>query len=187
MTRLLSLACFVSLLPACAFQFELTSQRTALENQIMGSYRDLDDDVLVLSATPTNTATDASGKFVASPEQAAARGEPETNQQFNADDIIDLKDQQIIGEANDGHVVMLPKAVGLADSITQEVKRFAELIVSEENSDRNSIWQRTIANRSGDSEAIKADVQNAYAQKQYDAATPGHWLQDANGKWIQKK
>ena len=32
---------------SCSFNFELTSQRTALENQILGNYKELDDDLIV--------------------------------------------------------------------------------------------------------------------------------------------
>lgn len=34
-------------LSGCAFNFDVTSQRTALENQVMGSYKELEDELVM--------------------------------------------------------------------------------------------------------------------------------------------
>ena len=97
--KLRNLTIFVAVLfSSCSFKFELTSQKTALENQIMGNYRELEDDLLVTNFDRTSKDIDAKSqrKSTASIELERAQ----KNREFNSDDIKELKDN---GLANDYH------------------------------------------------------------------------------------
>jgi len=169
----------------CSFKFEVTSQRTALENQVMGSYKELDDDVVMSSSV---RALDASGNKKAVElstlqERAVAARQ---NQEFNRDDIDELKSAQIIGELRDGTIAILPAGVGLADRATESQRALARLLVADENRDRAVIWSRIVQSNENLSSGDMPEVQRTFARSQRDQAKTGHWIQDESGKWLQK-
>ena len=87
----------LALLCSCTFNVNLTSQRTALENQIIGSQKQLDHDLILISSV---RALDEDGQvkendFSVSHERAL---QAKQNRQFNQDDILELKSNEIIGE-----------------------------------------------------------------------------------------
>ncbi len=82
-----------------------------------------------------------------------------------------LKDQEIIGENNEG-LITFRKA-------DEENKQ----IVEEENADRLKVYS-IIAKRHG---INVAEVGKRRAVKIARIASPGHWLQDVKGKWYKKQ
>src|SRR5687768_18459876 len=103
LSRMTLTICLAGLLPACTFSFELTSQRTALENQVMGSYRELEDDLVLISSVRGET---TGGKTVSTRQKKAL--DARQNQEFNRDDVDELKLKGLLGETNDGKHVLLP-------------------------------------------------------------------------------
>src|SRR5690606_18823022 len=86
---------FAFTLTGCAFSFDVTSQRTALENQVMGTYKELDDELVLSGAVRGNG---AAVKPVSPAVQARQ------NQMFNADEIAELKAAGLLGEGADGYL-----------------------------------------------------------------------------------
>lgn len=165
----------------CSFNFELTSQRTALENQVMGSYKELEDDLLLISAvrgtktTPTNV----------SPHKQPAL-DAKQNQDFNQDDIDELKSLQILGETNNGMMTTLPGSVGAAKEASSANIKLANQLVGEENRDREVIWKRIIDSNENLSAKDLPAVRKTYAKMQRESASPGQWFQDESGSWVKK-
>lgn len=85
-------------------------------------------------------------------------------------EIVALKDKGVIGEDNLGYL----QFVGAA-------KEKAELVRAE-NDDRRQVYQ-AIAKQQGTAGDL---VGRRRAQQIMDIALPGHWLQDANGRWYKK-
>lgn len=166
---------------ACTFNFEVTSQRTALENQVMGSYRELEDDLVLVSSVrgPSN----AEDKLAPSKKLAL---DARQNQEFNRDDVDELKDKGVLGEASDGRLQMLPADVAKTGKVDAAVRQLAERLVAEENRDRAAIWQRIVAGNANLSDKDLPEVQRTYAKMQRESAAPGHWYQNDNGQWLQK-
>jgi len=171
---------------ACSFKFEITSQRTALENQVMGSYKEIDDDVILMSSV---RGVDQDGKTtsheVSDNQLAAVRAKQ--NQEFNRDDLDELKAAQIIGEAPDGTITVLPAGVGSAEKAPPPQLSFARALIAEENRDRQSIWRRIVQSNHSLTEKDLPEVRRTFARMQFDSGQPGHWFQDDNGNWQQKK
>lgn len=171
---------FIALLPwltACTFNFEVVTPRTALENQIMGSYKELEDDLILVSSVRAG-AKQAKTEMVPGKRRALDARE---NQEFNRDDIDELKDKQIIGETSGGTVALLPKAEGDGKDL-----RLAQLLVVEENRDREDVWRRIIEANENLSAKDLPEVRKTYAKLQRDSAKAGQWVQDEGGNWTKK-
>lgn len=165
-------------LSACTVSFELTSQRTALENQVMGSFKELEDELVLMSAVRAPGSARA-----ASPQRQRAL-DARQNQSFNRDDIDELKDLGLIGETADGTVAIVPSAK--AAETTPARAKLATELVSEENRDRNVIWQRIIEMNENLSAKDLGEVRKTYAKTQREGASTGHWYQTDGGTWVQK-
>jgi uncharacterized protein YdbL (DUF1318 family) len=167
---------------SCSVKFELTSQRTALENQIMGSYKELDDDLMVTSIErPASLNDQKTSKSLG--ESTLDRAEK--NRLFNADDIQELKDKGIIGETADGTITVLPKQIGGSLRATPQQLKLAEALVDEENRDRTTIWKNSIPTTPKNFEKDEKSIREIFIKKIYDSAPSGHWF-NVDGTWKEK-
>ena len=167
---------------SCSFNFELTSQRTALENQIMGNYRELDDDLIVANydrPSSKNTANERLDRTNLEIEKA------NKNRAFNADDIDELKDQRILGEDGDSLLAFLPIGIGDLASASPDQVKLAEVLIDEENRDRSVIWNATIAQNPEMSQKDLPSIRKEFGRKIYEAAPKGHWF-NTGKKWTPK-
>lgn len=169
-----SLFCILgfSWISGCTFNIALTSQRTALENQIMGSYQDLDDEY-ILNASVRGADSNSIDKKHRMAQQ---------NQKFNRDDIEEFKDGSIVGEASNGNLVVLDKA----DKSVLKSKPYLKQIVIEENRDRNVLWQHIIETNPNLSMQDLAKVRNSYSKLMIERARVGQWYQKEKDQWVQK-
>jgi len=85
--------------------------------------------------------------------------------------IKDLKDKGLVGENNKGFL----------EFIGQQKEK--QEVVTAENQDRQQVYE-AIAKQQGTTVEL---VGQHRAIQIADKALPGEWLQDANGKWYQKK
>lgn len=187
---LFALLLAAALLPAsgCTFNVDVTTQRTALENQVMGSYRELEDD-LILASSVRGGKKQAKVKAKdqeASPSKMRALDARE-NQQFNRDDLDELKDKGILGEAAAGTVTMLPAGLASGPAPDAGDTKLARMLVDEENADRATIWQRIIESNPNLSDKDLPEVKKTYAKMQQAQSTKGQWYEDDAGKWERKE
>jgi hypothetical protein len=175
---------------SCAFNFELTSQRTALENQILGTYKELNDDLIVTNYDKNSNRKDKNPNSV-----TTSTNETEwsiKNRTFNADDINELKDDAILGEGADGLLALLPKGTGDSANATSGQIKLAEALIDEENLDRSRIWNSTVlpedGNASSSAEAKKGlpAIQEAFAREMYTSSPNGRWFY-VGKKWTPKQ
>jgi uncharacterized protein YdbL (DUF1318 family) len=175
------------LMTACSFNFELTSQKTALENQVMGSYKELDDEVLMVASV---RGVDKSGKVkVEAPrsDQAKLATEAKQNQEFNRDDIDEFKVKEYLGEAKDGHLVILPKEIGAVKSMQDNERKFMELLCTEENRDRGIVVARLINTNENLSKKDLDGVRKVYRDSLIEKSPVGSWIESLDGQWQKKK
>lgn len=178
--RLLSLSHMI-VLSSCSFNFELTSSRTALENQIMGSYRELDDELIV---TRDASSPGGDGKST-SADHSTVVARASRNRSFNADDISDLKDEGILGERSDGLIAMLPKEFQTVAKASPEQLKLAEALIDEENRDRQTIFAGDLAAIPDASSDDLVTVKEKFARGVYEKSPKGHWF-NSGQKWQQK-
>jgi len=166
---------------ACTFPVEVTSHRTALENQVLGSHQELDEELVLVSSvrSPRDKGAEASslGKKVLRAKQL---------QEFNRDDIDELKDSQVIGETNQGVLTLLPKDVGMVHKAKPETVKLATLVIEEENRSRQVIWMHRIATNDNLQDKDLPGIRRTFAKTQWDTAKAGHWFQAEDGGWRRK-
>jgi uncharacterized protein YdbL (DUF1318 family) len=157
--------------------------RSALENQVLGTYQELNNDVLQLASVRS---IDTSGKLVAQEplsddkRQALAALQ---SQAFNKDDILRFRAQGWAGENRQGLLTYFPEAALSADARQVE---FVQTIIAQENRDRMVLMQRVIATNAQLAESDFPQVQTIFAALYRDQARSGDRLQREDGTWMRK-
>ncbi|MFT4579302.1 MAG: hypothetical protein ACI8PD_002235 [Nitrospinales bacterium] len=158
----------------------IVDQKTALENQILGSYEELGNEVLLLASVRS---VDEEGKL--KPVIEVPKGKRKAlramqRQEFNRDDIQDFKNTSCAGEGNDGLLKYFENERTLKDS---DYKRFVVAILQEENEDRLTVLQRIVATNENFSEKDLPKVQKISASLNRDNAHAGEKIQSDDGAW----
>jgi len=158
---------------SCTFNFELTSQRTALENQVLGSYKEIEDELILVSAIRglSNARTS---------ESPAARARK--SQDFNRDDIDELKSKHLIGETQYGELIQTNK---LRDQ-PLPIRKLAIELIQEENSVRFIIWNQIIISNKNLTSKDLPEIRKNYARLIWEQAPSGHLFFNEKNQWIEK-
>jgi uncharacterized protein YdbL (DUF1318 family) len=162
----------------------VVDQKTALENQILGSYEELGNEMLLLASVRS---VDEEGKLktvadIPPGKKQAIRAMQ--RQEFNRDDIQSFKQSGVAGEGNTGLLVFFENEKTKQDT---QFNSFAQAILQEENEDRLAILKRTIATNEAFSDGDLPKVQKIFASLNRDSAQPGEKIQQVNGEWTVKK
>lgn len=169
--------CFVlpALAAACSIktpEITLTGEKTALENQIIGSFEQLNQQNHLTTSVRTT------------PLDATATGGTESviqalqNQQFIQDEIDELKQDKVIGENNAGYLEILGSDKYRTDPL---YRKRVDRLVEEENNNRRIIYQK--ASMGADWSAATAIT---LAKLQQEKTAPGTMIQLETGEWIEK-
>jgi len=158
----------------------IVDQKTALENQILGSYEELGNDVLLLASVRS---VDEEGKL--KPATEIPKGKLNAlramqRQEFNRDDIQEFKKSQVAGEGNDGLLKFFETERTKTDA---KFKEFATAIIAEENEDRLVILKRIVATNENFADRDLPKVQKISASLNRDNAKPGEKIQQEDGSW----
>jgi uncharacterized protein YdbL (DUF1318 family) len=176
--------CLTILLSGCvSARINVVDERTALENQILGSYEELDRDMQLLASV---RAVDAAGKTRQPQSYTKQRRRAilaRQTQQFNRDDIDELKQAGCIGEAQDGSLKARP-CERSSDPATAE--RLQRLLASE-NQARGIILRFAITASPDLTDRDLPQVIAAYARMQREKAREGEWIQKPDGGWKREK
>ncbi len=172
-------------LPSCAEKLvdvnvTIVDQKTALENQILGSYEELGNEVLLLASVRS---VDEEGKLKPAteiPKGKLAALRAMQRQEFNRDDIQDFKKSQVAGEGNDGLLKFFATERTKTDA---KFKEFATAIIAEENEDRMVILKRIVATNENFTDKDLPKVQKISASLNRDNAKPGEKFKLEDGNW----
>lgn len=161
----------------------VVDQKTALENQILGSYEELGDEMLLLASVRS---VDEEGKLKS--VQAVPPGKMKAiralqRQEFNRDDIQGFKQGGIAGEGNDGFLVFFENAQTRED---EAFAKFAATLIEEENEDRLVLLERAIATSPSFKEGDLPKVKKIFASLNRDNAKKGEKIQQEDGSWVVK-
>jgi len=181
---LLSIAAWLALHTGCGGPLvgvTVVDERTALENQVLGSYQELTQEVLLVASVRY---IDPEGKLVAQPalppgKEAAIRAMQRSA--FNKDDIDQLKAQGILGENNEGGITIVA-----LEKILSERQAFVKNLVEEENADREVLMQRVLATNERLTQQDMPKVRQTFAALNRDRARPGDLVQLESGQWTTK-
>lgn len=162
----------------------LVDTRTALENQVLGSYKELNKEFVMIASVRSvdekGMAEDRLKGMSASQRDAMKAMQA---REFNRDDVDDFKRSGCVGENNQGllEILSCDKAKGDA--------KFGKLlmdVVKEENESRMVIMKRVIIMNEGLNEKDITKIQKVFASMNVDAAKPGEMIQKEDGSWARK-
>jgi len=171
---------------------EVLSERTALENQVLGAYNSLDAQMLLAASV---RGVDTSGAITRPPEHSREYKDTISAMQtmdFHSDDLERFKSLGWVGENNQGLVE--PFAIDRA-AVPETFKEFADrysdpefaFVISKINAARETIMRRVIHMNENLTEADLPEVRKIFAKINAENARPGDKIQDADGNWQTKK
>ncbi|MBF0445846.1 MAG: DUF1318 domain-containing protein [Magnetococcales bacterium] len=182
----LTLIAIITLLTAgCSsgplLEVTLVDERTALENQVLGSYAELNQDVLLLTSV---RGIDPQGNIIKRDplppgRQAVVRAMQRAA--FNLDDLERYKLAGIIGENNQGGVTLLKP-----DKVDKTQMAFINNLVAEENADREIIMLRIIKTDENLANKDLPHVRSIFSAMNRDKAQAGVTIQKEDGTWQTK-
>ncbi|GAB4296846.1 MAG: hypothetical protein Fur0034_06330 [Desulfuromonadia bacterium] len=167
----------------------IISERTSLENQVLGSYNRLSEDLLLVASvrgvTPTGTIATPAPR---SPESRDATAAMETIA-FHADDIETFKRLGWVGENLEGLLTTFPRVVP-AD-LPPELKRFVTLysddefrqVVEETNQARETVMKRVIQTSDRFTSADLPAIRRVFARMNREKSPRGTRVQTEDGRW----
>lgn len=181
---LIMLTLLLAFLTACGGPLvgvTVVDERTALENQVLGTYQELNQQVMLVASVRY---IDPKGKLKQTQELPPGKKDVVRALQrvsFNKDDLNRYKSLGIIGENNEGGVTLLePEKVQPAD------RAFVENLIKEENEDRLAIMSRVVETNETLTPSELPRVHKMFAALNRDKGLKGERIQLDNGKWTQK-
>jgi uncharacterized protein YdbL (DUF1318 family) len=187
------LACAVTLLvTGCTLakvDVNVVSERTSLENQVLGTYNSLSEDMLLVASVRGVSPT---GKIDApprhTPEQVDATRAMETIA-FHADDVESFKRFGWIGENQDG--LLTPFTRETPNVTSQELKSFAanysesefQQVIKEVNQARDVLMMRVVQTNENFTVKDLPAIRKVFARINRQNSVPGAKVQDADGRW----
>lgn len=164
-------------------KIDVVDQRTALENQVLGAYQEIGDDLMMLASVRS---IDENGRLVKTPPMSEGRKTSIKSMQrslFNLDDIESFKADGALGETNKGYLKYF-ETKNMETNPKQ--KEFTANLMREENEDRKNLYLRIVEINENFREGDLAKVEAIMAGLNRDSAKPGEMIQLDSGEWIKK-
>ena len=181
------------LLPLCACTLakvavNVVSERTSLENQVLGTYNTISDDLLLVASvrgiSPTGKITPAPQR---TPEQETAVRALETVS-FHADDVEAFKRLGWIGEGRDGLLTAFPRTQPKGGSSDQNFAatysdgEFSE-VLDQVNKARDVLMLRVIQTNENFTVQDLPEIRRVFAKINQQNSPPGSKVQKDDGTW----
>ena len=171
---------------------EMLSERTALENQVLGSYNSLDTQMLL---TASVRGVDSEGNIAPPPESSREQQEVIAAMQivdFHADDLDLFKKLGWVGENRQGLITIFEMDLAdVPENLKTSARRFGpeefEAVVNQVNASREKIMRHVIHMNAYISDADFQEVAAIFAKIEADRADPGTRIQSEDGAWTVKK
>ncbi len=164
------------------FNIELVDAKTMLENQVLGSYAELGEDVWMISnvravGEPIYGYEPLIPEVELDPEIATALSAL-LDSLFTADEVTRLKVNGLIGETSGGYLAITPGSEGDV---------YAEEMVWRENNNRDLIYARLAVTTPelAHSPDARAEVVTIFARYYRERLEPGMFYLDETGTWLQ--
>lgn len=182
---------FLSVLAGCTLakvDVNVVSQRTALENQVLGSYNALSNDVLLVASV---RGVDPTGKIETPPRKSREHQNAVTAMEtlaFHEDDVDAFKRLRWVGENNEGFLTAFPMN---REKTAHDLEAFAasypedELlsVVKQVNQARKVIMMRVVETNVDFTEKDLPQIQKVFAKLNREKALPGDRIQTEDGSW----
>ncbi|MBD3288803.1 DUF1318 domain-containing protein [candidate division KSB1 bacterium] len=160
-------------------EVKITGEKTALENQVIGTYEEIEQD----SWTITSVRSTSPGKAPAMSEEKKKVLSAVQNRRFNKDDIDEFKEDMVVGENNNGFL-----EIRNAEKLNKDAdyRKRVEQIVAAENQDRKVIMERAMQVNEDIAKAGAERVASVFAKIWQEESAPGTLIQLEDGSWVKK-
>jgi hypothetical protein len=167
----------------------VVSERTSLENQVLGTYNRLSEDLLLVASVRGVSPT---GKIEArqqrSPEQQDATRALETIS-FHADDLESFKRLGWAGENREGLITPFPREI--PKNLPSDLKSFATLyneqefrqVIDEVNQSREVLMLRVVQTNENFTVKDLPAIRKVFAKINRQNSAPGTRVQAEDGTW----
>ncbi len=157
----------------------VTGEKTALENQVIGTYQQIEQDAWTLASVRSATP----GQQPAIPREKKKVIEAIQGRKFNKDDVDEFKKAGLVGENNMGLLEIRNPARLEADP---DLKTRVTKIVESENTYRQIIMERIMLLNESAAQAGNENVARIFSKMNQDSSEPGTWIQRDDGTWVKK-
>lgn len=166
----------------------VVSERTALENQVLGSYNSLDQELLLVASV---RGVDPLGRIRTPPRRSRDHRDALEGMQvmaFHADDVETFKRLGWVGENNEGLLTTFPMEKA---SIPDDLKGFAaqykeeefRSVVKEVNAARERIMLRVVEINGNFTKEDLPSIRKVFGKLNMENALPGEKVQKEDGTW----
>jgi hypothetical protein len=167
----------------------VVSERTSLENQVLGTYNRLSEDVLLVASvrgvSPTGRIDTPPRR---SPEQQDATNALQTIS-FHADDLESFKRLGWVGENREGLITPFPRQI--PKNVPPDLKSFATLyneeefrqVIDEVNRSREVLMQRVVQTNENFTSKDLPAIRRVFARINRQNSAPGTKVQTDDGTW----
>ena len=191
MEKPLSMLMVAALCAGCTLahvKVNVVSERTSLENQVLGTYNALDREMLLVASV---RGVDTEGRVQTPPRQSQEQQDVLLAMQvlsFHEDDLQAFKQLGWVGENKEGLLTVFPMT---KEKVPKELKDFADRYKEEEfksvvekvNSAREVVMRRVIALNENFTEGDLPAVRSVFAKLNAENAKPGDKYQAEDGTW----
>ena len=171
---------------------DVLSERTTLENQVLGTYNSLDTEMLLAASV---RGVDSKGNIRKPAKHSQDHKDAVTAMQilaFHDDDLQAFKTCGWVGENTDGLITAFQME---KTAVPGQLKDFAERYSPEEfaavigqiNEARTAIMRRVIDMNENMSEKDFPEIKKIFGKLNTENALPGEKIQSANGDWTIKQ
>lgn len=181
------------ILPLCActlakVDVNVVSERTSLENQVLGTYNTINDDLLLVASvrgiSPGGTIAPAPQR---TPEQEGAVRALETVS-FHADDVETFKRLGWVGEDRAGLLSPFPRTLPKAGRSDQDfAATYSEgeflQVLDEVNQAREVLMRRVIQTNENFTVQDLPEIRRVFARINQQSSPPGSRVQREDGTW----
>jgi len=170
----------------------VVGERTALENQVLGSYNALDQEMLLVASV---RGVDPEGRIRRPPPKSPDQRDAVQAMQvlaFHEDDVAAFKRLGWVGEDNQGLLTAFPlKRDGAPADLKEFSKSYREeefrSVVAAVNGARETVMRRVIDLNENFSESDLPKVRQVFASLNADKTLAGDRIQAPDGTWTVKK
>lgn len=174
-------------IPSCCLisppDIHLTGEKTVVERQIVGDYKELEKDAWIISSVRTNI--QRSKRTITGGDEFILKALK--IREFHEDKIRRYKDQGAVGEKNNGFIAYIRHPEYESD---KNLKSILISVTEEENKARKIIFERTLI-KSGIKDPTEKNIDafgsRIFAKEQRALALKNDFIQNNNGRWVRKK
>jgi uncharacterized protein YdbL (DUF1318 family) len=195
MKKASSLALIIMALSGCTLakvDVNVVSERTALENQVLGSYNALTQDVLLVASV---RGVEPSGAIKTQPKKSREHQnavEAVETLAFHDDDVDAFKRLGWVGEDNEGRLAPFPLQ---REKVPDELKGFADRyqraefdsVVVQVNKARDAVMQRVVDTNPDLTDKDLPLIRSIFARLNRENALSGEKIQQEDGSWTVKQ